>query len=218
MYIIFVLSNINFYNGGVYMRYKKSFFSELTSSLNSLRDTDKKRYEAVKQIYDYVIGGTWSKKSDAKEVTKIRLMFSNKKTAMDALGLSDGAYRKTKQRLSDKFYKLFGEDVIPALTYGSNEEFLKNYARVKMIISERNANTIFLSDLMMIADNGTERSYMVEELEDEISFLREHTKTALIDKYHQVDEDKISYILDTINSTDLNDIDVKLELMKKILK
>lgn len=119
------------------------------------------------------------------------------------------------KRASDRIRDRIGYDKIEKILNGSLREVVYVSNALKVASFERYANELFMEDaLKRICAYPCNNEYKVSELQAELKFLSFYTKWSWNFNVEKIDKDKMTYIIQVLNSVEAGDLDDKIRIIQ----
>lgn len=192
-----------------------SIFKEVDNAILNTQQ-DEKRLNLLKQVHGYIMSGKWEKKpGGAKPV--LDTIGMKYKDACNILGLTENGYKTMVKRASDRIRELIGEDTVRKIAYGDEAEFAEANISFNLGVLMLSPDKYIIEEVCENTPKASSREYNLLEIEDEVDFIKRHTKGFIEDELSKLNNDKLSFIIEVLGSNNPRYAKIKMELVRKIV-
>lgn len=192
-----------------------NIFKEVNSAILKMQD-DEKRLAMLKQVHGYIMSGKWEKKPGGSKpiLDTIGMKY---KDACNILGLTENGYKTMVKRASDRIREIIGVDTVHKIVYGDEAEFAEAKISFNLGVLMLSPEKYIIEEVYNNVPKASSREYNLLEIENEIEFIRKHTKGYIEDEMSKLNGDKISFVFEVLGGNNPRYSKLKMELVRKII-
>lgn len=182
----------------------------------SISDRDY-RLQTLNRVEEFILEYDWGTSKNIRDFIKY-FRLSNREVSR-LTNQSENNVRLIRKRVSDRIRATLGENRIEKVVNGSREDINRvNYCINILMkgVSSEYCTLDFVS--RKVSQDRYVNNYLLEELTDELDFLRKYSKQKLISEIEKLSKEKLAYILRVLNCDGGYLLDDKIEFLIQILK
>lgn len=182
-------------------------------TIESLLLLRKNRLTALNMLTDFIDGGTWYRGHYKDEFLR-SYRLPVKQFALRT-GHTEVSVRKLFSRASARLREMLGYDYISKIVYGDADTLKEAYSI--LFFANRDISQLFLRDVVgQVTRSPITEEYDLDELGDELAFLRLFNSTVVSNALKSLDLDKLCFILNTLEGSEPEQFKLKSSIIKEI--
>lgn len=180
----------------------RSFFKAMLDCREEIYEKrDRPAADIYSTVESFLKEGNYSSYRNANALAEMKLNRRTDTYIATQLGISEATVRVHTRNVSNELYSIFGASFLSQLSnYKENRDFV-NSVMYRIKYRGKMAISYILSDVVLAikGNQPNNQSYELQDCHQEIDFLRRYSNQFLQSAMHEVDMDKLKFLIGVLD-------------------